>query len=395
MTITSYRFKTHLLNFKKLLLSFQIETYFLIILPVLWILINSFTEKSILLESKNDLVLWSFFYGGYLIKIGLQFFYLYIYFKIFIWLGQWLSTKISKEENTPTIHLKQFLLSIIYIMLAIGLINLVLVLSLRQLSAASSQASMIAASQLFMSMDKEIFGFYPQLWIQKFSMSSILDYLLLESYCKLPLFLTIVLMGLLLFHKTYFRKFLIAIFIAPFIAMPLWYALPAVTPNEMYRENMFSLQSITAIQKQYEKAVTSERLKTYLQRLNKSVENPRQKHPLVSTNPSMHVAWGVIITYFAIILWWPLGFIFIPWLILNMLATLYTMQHYAVDLPTAFICAALAIIITNGLFKFEKKYHTGKSSSLYFINIIQNDIKFLKSLFKAKRLVFKRKYYSD
>ena len=141
-----------------------------------------------------------------------------------------------------------------------------------------------------MSMDKEIFGFYPQLWIQKFSMSPILDYLLLESYRKLPLFFTIVLTGLLLFNKTCFRKFLIAIFIAPFIAMPLWYALPAVTPNEMYRENMFSLKSISAIQKQYEEAVTSERLKTYLQRLNTVVENPQQKHPLVSTNPSMHVA---------------------------------------------------------------------------------------------------------
>ena len=67
-----------------------------------------------------------------------------------------------------------------------------------------------------------------------------------------------------------------------------------------------------------------------------------------------------------------------------MLATLYTMQHYAVDLPTALVCAAIAIVITNYLFKFEKKYYTGEYNSLYFVNIIQNDIKFLKSILKAK-----------
>lgn len=386
MSSKSYWLKTYVPNFKKLLSSFQIETYLLIILPITWILLSTFFERSILLQSKRDLVLWSFFYGGSLIKIGLLFLYIYLYFRLIILFGNWLGRKIFKDVSTPKIDLKQFLLSIIYIMVAIGLYNLVLALSLTQLSDVSSRASMIAASQLFMSMDKGILGFYPELYIQKFSISSTLDCILIQSYCNLPLFFSIVLIGLLLFNKTNFRKFLLAIFIAPFIAMPLWYALPAVTPNEMYRENMFSLHSLSVTQKQYEEAVTSKRLEAYLNLLDKSVEKPQQKHPLVSTNPSMHVAWGAIITYFSIILWWPLGFIFIPWLIFNMLATLYTLQHYAVDLPSGLVCATIAIVLTSYLFKFEKKYYTGKHSSLYFINIIQNDIRFLKNKLKRTSL---------
>lgn len=393
-----YWFKPYIFGFKKFLISIQVETYVLIILPAIWILISCFFEKSILLfllESKKDFILWSFFYGGYLIKIGFILFSLYFYFKLASWVGFWLGKKISKDDSPSTIHLKQFLLSVAYIMLAIGLYNVVFSLTLRQVAATSTRTSIIAASQLYMSMDDKIFGGYPQIWIQKFSMSNILDYLLIQAYSKLPLFLAIVLIGLLCFNKLYFRKFLIAIFIAPFLAMPFWYALPAVSPNEMYRNNIFSVSSISTTQKQYEEAVTSKRLQTYLQDLEEAIANPHQKYPLIFTNPSMHVAWGTIITYFAIILWWPLGFIFIPWLIFNILSTLYTLQHYAVDLPCGFVCAIIAIIITHYIFKFEKKYYTGNYRSLYFVNVVQDDVAFLKATLKTIWLKRRRAYVSN
>ena len=384
-----------MLNLKKMLRSHQLETYLLIILPVTWILLSVFFEKSvfpIMMESNNKLKIMSFFYAGSLIKIGLELLCLYIYFRIFIFFGAWAGRKIANDRNTSTLDPKRFLLSFVYLMVSIGLYNFVLILSITQLSAASSHSNITNASQLYMSMDNHIFGVYPHLWIQS-SLFNSMDFLLVQTYCKLPLFFTVVLIGLLLFNKKNFREFLIAIFFVPFIAMPFWYILPAVTPDEMYRQNIFSLQSNIPTQHEYEAAITSENLKSFLKRLEIDIEKPSQNHPLVSTNPSMHVAWGAIITYFSMILWWPLGFVFIPWLLLNMLSTLYTMQHYAVDLPGGLVCAAMAIIITNRLFKFEKKYYTGKYIPLYFVNVIQADIQSLKAWWVVKNKTRKYKAY--
>ncbi|CDZ78982.1 hypothetical protein BN59_03297 [Legionella massiliensis] len=368
-------------DIKNFLKSHQIETYLLIFLPILWISITGVFEHSpfsILLGKKGNLLSWSFFFGGHLIKKGFAFFYLYLYFRVALWLSYLVRTKLFHEQAPPSFSLKSFLLSFCYFTIAIGLGDLLLVVTLKQLSLSSSQNEMIAASQFYMSLDRYIFGFDPQIWIQRFSDSQTLDFLLIQSYRRLPIFFAFVFFGLLFFNKQNFRKLLIAIFLSPLIALPFWYALPAVTPNEMYRQNMFDLPSITATQQEYKEAMTSSDLKAYLKLVERHIENPKQKHPLVSTNPSMHVCWGIIVTYFAILLWWPLAFIFVPWLIFNIFATLYTVQHYFVDLPPGLVCAIFVIFTTNYLLKLEKKYYVGNYAPLYFIDIIQEDTQRIK-----------------
>jgi membrane-associated phospholipid phosphatase len=300
-----------------------------------------------------------------------------------VFLGQWAEEKLSKKGNAYATHIKHFVLSVGYVMLSIVLYNFLLLLCLTQISVASSPTEVSHYSQLFMAIDQRIFGVYPHLWIQSTVFNAI-DYILIQTYCKLAVFFTIVLIGLLLFDKKNFRKFLIAIFISPFLAMPIWYGLPAVTPNEMYRQNIFSLDAILPSQQDYAAIITSDHLKYFFKRLEKHIENPSQNHPLVSTNPSMHVAWAAIITYFAMILWTPLGLVFVPWLLLIMVSTLYTMQHYAIDLPGGLLCAAITLLIPNYLFKFEKKYYTGSYTPLYFVTIVQTDIQALKAWWATK-----------
>ena len=367
-------------SIKKTLTGLQIETYLLYILPITGLLFLSIFETppfSIILGSSKETFVWSFFYGGQLIKIGFLFFYIYIYFKIALWLGQWVSVNIFNGTKYSETHLKSFFLSFAYLIFALGLGNFFMIIAIQHLSVGAAKDSVITASQLYMSMDRYIFGFDPQLWIQRFSHSAFLDYLFIQSYNMLYFFYITVFLGLILFNRDYFRHFIVAIFIAPFIAMPFWFAFPAVTPNEMYRKNLYSIPSIVATQHQYEEVNKSTRLIAYLHELEKSVEIPNQKHPLVTTNPSMHVTWGTIIVYYAIMLWWPLGFIFIPWLVLNILSTLYTFQHYAVDLPAGIVCGILAIILTKLLFRFEKKYYTGNYQHLYFLQVIQADWQYL------------------
>ncbi|WP_460994690.1 phosphatase PAP2 family protein, partial [Staphylococcus aureus] len=52
----------------------------------------------------------------------------------------------------------------------------------------------------------------------------------------------------------------------------------------------------------------------------------------ITTFPSMHAAWGVIVAVIAIELFPPLFLVVVPWFILELIGAVYTMQHYAVDI---------------------------------------------------------------
>jgi hypothetical protein len=75
-------------------------------------------------------------------------------------------------------------------------------------------------------------------------------------------------------NKKDFRKLILAFFIAPFLAMPFWYVLPAVSPDDMYRKNLYSLKSILPIQKQFEETSKGEKLSAFLNFL----EQPERKN---------------------------------------------------------------------------------------------------------------------
>ena len=362
----------------EILKKLHVETYILIILPILWILISGFFERplfSILLGDKAELWSRSLFFGGDMLKTGCIIFYLYIYIKLFIWSGQQIRIKVFKEQLPPTTNMKLFLLSFFYITIAIFFSSLLVIFTVKQSSLASSPSKMIVASELYMKMDMAVFTVDPRLWLIDFFTHTRWDFLLTYVYRKLDWAFALVLIGLLLFKKTLFRKYLIAFFLAPMIALPFWLALPAVTPNEMYRNNMFLIPSVNIIQQQYEKVPLGKNLSKFLDYAEENIENPKQKHPLVSTNPSMHVCWGFLITYFAILLWRPLGFIFIPWFILTFLSTIYTFQHYVIDIPAGIACAIFTIVLTNYLFKYERKCYIGNYNLLYFLDVFQEDIK--------------------
>ena len=367
---------------KNILKRHQIETYLLMIFPIAWILITGLLESppfSVLFEGTDKLVSWRFFFGGYFVKKGFLLCYLYMYFKVIIWIGYLVRTKLLKEQISSTMSMRSFLLSFMYVLTIIGLSNLLLLLCVKQLSFGASRSEIIKASQFYMSLDRQIFGCDPQLWIQQFSNNSILDFLFIQSYFKLPFFLSFIFIGLLVHNKNYFRKFLIMFFMAPVIAMPCWYLLPAISPNEMYRHNIFSLPSITQTQNSYKELTLSDNLNISLQGLENFYQNPNQAHPIVSTNPSMHVCWGTIVTYFAMVLWRPLGLFFVPWLLFNSCATLYTIQHYFIDIPSGLACGIIVIMITNYFFSIEKKYYTGHYAAYYFIDTLQEDIRILKN----------------
>lgn len=368
---------------------YQLETYALIVFPILWITISGFFERPLFfLITADRQELWSrsLFFGGDMLKFSFIVIYFYLYFKLFIWLGQFIRIKVFKEQIPNATDMKRFLSSFAYMTLAIFCSSLLLIYTVRQSSMLVSTPKIIASSELYMKMDFALFHHDPRIWlVDQFSNTS-WDFWITFIYRKLNWAFAAVLVALVLFKKTLFRKYLFAFFLAPMLALPFWLAAPAVTPNEMYRINRYTVASANQYQQDYENMPAGYHLNRFLNFVDKRIESPFQKYPIISTNPSMHVAWGFIIGYYAILLWRPLAFFFVPWFLFIMLSTLYTFQHYFIDLPGGILCAMLTIMLTNYFFKIEKKYYTGNYNALYFLDVFQEDaMKCLRFLLRFKK----------
>ncbi len=372
---------------------YSLETY-ACFFCVFWITISclSTTPVCSLLKSEDgDLWFRSLFFGGTMFRTIFFIFYIYLYIKLFTWLHHLVSMKISRCLTPFNTNIKKFLFSFFYITVIFFFLTLLLLFVGKQSSIASTQAQIIAASERYMNMDRAFAHTDPRLWIINKVTLTGWDFVLTYIYKKLQWIFALVLVALLLIQKQLLRKYIFAFFLAPMLALPMWLALPAITPNEMYRNNMFHIPAINVIQKEYEQTPLGYYLHTFMDLIEEHIENPQQKYPLISTNPSMHVCWGFLITYFAILLWRPLGLLFIPWFLLTCVSTLYTFQHYLIDIPTGILCAIITIILTNYLFSYEKKYYIGQHDALYFLDILQSDIKKWASLLTtvfSKRISF-------
>jgi hypothetical protein len=379
------------IQIRKELTSPSIEFYFFVLLPSVWIglfaLFDSNQLRVIFTNLTKIAYLYSLF-GGKLGVLGFLFFYVYLYFRGAYSLASWVGVRFFNSASISTARMKPFLYSYVYFILAIALAATLMIMYIQWLANNAPRHDVIDASLFYMEMDQKLFGFDPVRAIHYVSRYPLIDFLLIKSYSYLSVFFGCLFIVLMLYSKELFRKLVFAAFLAPVLAIPLWHKLPAVTPFELTYENRFSLASLDLQQQQYQLQSTSPRLKEFLETLSSTYENPNDPHPLVTTNPSMHVAWGCIISYYAALLWWPLGFIFVPWLVCTMLSTLYTYQHYSVDIPTGIIYAIMTISLTHFLFMLEKKYHGEHAPMFYFVDVFQRDINNVvrkaSALFKTK-----------
>ena len=280
------------------------ETYVLIVIPILWILISGLCERplfSVLGTENGDLWSRGLFFGGDMLRLSFAFFYFYIYFKLFAWLSQLARSKFFKEPIPSSTNMKKFFSSFLYITMAIFCASFLLVFIVKQSSLLSSHERIIASSELYMKMDMALFPTDPRLWIIDALTHTRWDFVVTYVYRKINWAFVLVFTILLLFKKTLLRKYLITFFLAPTLALPLWIAWPAISPNEMYRNNMFHVTSINKIKEEYDKVPLGYHLSKFMDLIEVHMENPHQEYPLIYTKPSMHVCWGFLISYFAIL----------------------------------------------------------------------------------------------
>ncbi len=195
--------------------------------------------------------------------------------------------------------------------------------------------------------DKKIFGAYPFIWLHTPSnplrpfLHSI-SWLILRSFTCLSLVMGASLIFFFFFgQRKVFFSILVAYFIGATISLPFWYIYPSHSPNNFYLASDAKVPD-------YQPDKTTESFQA-------EVRRDQKKNPPISTFPSSHAIWALEVVYFWGVYKKKTLFIFIPWISLMLLGTVYFAQHYLVDLILAVPIAFLAIIGGNKIGELMQK----------------------------------------
>ncbi len=236
-----------------------------------------------------------------------------------------------------------------FVFLSVTIPTAAIMMSLNTLFSLVGRDRVAKVSAEYMKADHAIFGLYPSFWLQRIGEIPWLEWFVLFSYQHVFLFLGLTFLLLFFVSKKLFQKFLFSFFILYVISFFIWALFPAISPQEMYRKNILHREIPQAIQHEIDSTKPTVNLQSYLNELDAYWISTDNTFLSVSTNPSLHAAWALLIVIF-LFRWKKIaGVILTPWFIGTILATLYTFQHYAVDLIVAVIVAVLAVRISEFL----------------------------------------------
>jgi membrane-associated phospholipid phosphatase len=198
---------------------------------------------------------------------------------------------------------------------------------------------------------------------------------------------TLVTLGLITVGKVrQFRQFILSFFLAFMLAMPIWFTFPTVTPNELFRENVFAASTDTPLA-QYaiaQSQMIGPMTTALLHDVSHMQSNPAISHYHVPTFPSMHVAWGIVLVYFAFIIAWPVGILFTVWWILNITGAVFSLQHFGVDVIAGTIIGSLAFTVSGYLLRFEDRFLTVPKTTHKSLWYVSEDLTLLIQTIKRK-----------
>jgi hypothetical protein len=147
-------------------------------------------------------------------------------------------------------------------------------------------------------------------------------------------------------YRLKFKKLIFCLIIAFILAFPFWVLFPIVSPSSIYFSNN------VVNQREIPKEINlSQTFNYYNNTYNQSVVGTKENYLAVSSFPSMHVTWGIIAIWFLMEKKKYLNMLFLSWLIIEIIATIYTMQHYAIDTMFGILFAFLIIKLVDKIFK--------------------------------------------
>lgn len=278
--------------------------------------------------------------------------------------------------------------------LIIGLSLAILSPAIRILFFSADPIKTGLVSEALMEIDLKIFGDYPVFFLQGLSKFPIIEKAIIISYKHL--FTIASLLFILLFFskmKWAFRRLIFSFFICAIISFPFWFMAPAISPQSMYGKNILGTlpgrisPDITANLASIKR---SESLTGFIVKADKFWIDESGESLAVSTNPSLHAAWGVVVIFFAFVFSPILGIVLLPWFVMNTLGTVYTFQHYGIDVILGILVGGLALILTDLIFRLEKKYYTGRRNEPFVYEEAKRELGTIKTFFLKRFGIYRK-----
>ena len=314
----------------------------------------------------------------------------YLLGKLLLYLSKNITLKVNTtSEQDDLIKL----IKSIFLFLAIVWLSALPFLLLMFFYTNNSQMGLIVKySRQFMSWDMSIFSVYPGFWLNGLWSGLLFEKTIIMIYDYLVLALLSLFVFFLFFDKTLFRQFLISVLFVMIVSQPFWYLFPSVSPSWLYYRNSYKL---SASERQLNPEIVGYRPNQFMIKkidlLEKFWIGKKKNKFAVTNNPSMHMAWGVLIAYFLSKFWWPLVFLSVPLAFFNGLGAIYNLEHYGVDIISGFLVAILTIAIVEWLVRREKKLGIEPKLIHHFVDVLQEDFRKLIGFYKELSSVCYRK----
>ena len=316
-----------------------------------------------------------YFFGNKFIFRGLILIYFYVFLRLFYTLFY----KIKNKESVKNIIDECVLVfrSLFFWIILISTATYTFANSLSVLFQKSSLTRIAQASQKILSLDIYIFKAYPSNSINVFFDKHVLfGKISLMAYTSATFVIPTTLIFLICTNPKLFRKFLISFFITGYIGLFIWYFIPATSARGYIDINItHSNTSYTATYKGTPAQVSI----PYIQELDKVWIDPTGASSNVSTFPSMHASWAILVVLCTATILPILATILAPWFIALSIGAIAVYQHYAVDMVSGTILGILIFFVSEILLIYESKYFTDKYNLMYILNIFKEDINKLRS----------------
>ncbi len=220
---------------------------------------------------------------------------------------------------------------------------------------------MIRASNMLMHFDQLLFGVHFPFWLHTQGIPELLQTLLAGAYTFMPLALGTMFAYLCLTDVRRARIYFLTLAVATYLSVPFWIILPAIPPNEVYRLNIFHLELPPEMVREVQQVSFTPSADRMLRDVEQMWFDPAMKSFSVSSFPSTHVIWAVLFFYAAYARRKHLGYITLilasVFVAANIVATMFLLEHYAVDVVLGIIIAGVSIATAERLLWFEKKYY--------------------------------------
>jgi membrane-associated phospholipid phosphatase len=246
--------------------------------------------------------------------------------------------------------------SLFFLMALLALPALALTIATELLYLNISPAATLKASALLMDMDKQIFGTYPIFSIQEIFSGTSWELLIIHAYLNLNVVMSAVLVALFLMNLRLFRVFLVFFSLTFAAGLAVSWLLPALGPDTVYYEPVLDVVVPADVAGTRASFAPSPLLREALSALQAMWVDPAGDRLVVTNFPSLHVAWALGAAYAAVRLARPLVLVMGPWLIFNVIGTVYTLQHYAVDILGGFLLGIIGIAAASWLINRDQHW---------------------------------------